>query len=143
MPLFILHDVTRKGRIRGISDVGFNPRMVHACYDSIYSPVNALLLEKWAMLFFRQRILLTLQDHNKHFCCGIEFEMVRVGVTRATMRVESTMTSISIINNSDKICNVNKGVGFWSTPDCSVTIFHLNMHSKIKQEGKNKNKNVI
>ena len=117
MPLFTLHIVTRKGCIRGISDVGFNPQMVHACFDSIYSPANALLLEKWAMLFFRQRILLTLQDHNKHFCYGIEFKMVRVRVTRATMRVESNMTFTSLINNSDRICNINKGMGFWSTPD--------------------------
>ena len=28
-------------------------------------------LEKWSMLFFRQRILLTLQDNNKHFQDGI------------------------------------------------------------------------
>ena len=110
--------VTRKGCIRDISDVFFNPQMVHACFDSIYSPPKALLLEKWAMLFFRKRIVLTLQDHNKHFCYGIKFKMVRVRVTRATMRVESNTTSTSIINDSDRICNVSKGMGFWYTSDC-------------------------
>ena len=71
MPLFTFEVVTRKGRIWDISNVGFNPQRVPACVDHIYSSANALYLEKWSMLFFRQRILLTLQDHNKHFQDGI------------------------------------------------------------------------
>ncbi len=39
-------------------------------------------------------------------------------MTRAAMRVESSINSTSVTNKSERICNVNKGMGFWSTPDC-------------------------
>ena len=73
MPLFTLQVMTRKSCIGGISDVGFNPHRVPACFDLIYSSADALHLEKRAMLFFRQRILLISQDHDKHFSNCIQF----------------------------------------------------------------------
>ncbi len=59
----------------------------------------------------------TLQDHDKHFRYGIEFQMVRFRMMGITMRVESDIKSTSVTNKSDRICNVNKGMGFWLTPD--------------------------
>ncbi len=44
--------------------------------------------------------------------------MVSVRVTRAVMRVESSINSTSVTNKSERIWNANKGMGFWSTPDC-------------------------
>ena len=73
MPLFTLQVVSRNSCTGGISDIGFNPQRVPVCFDHTYSSANALHLEEWAMLFFRQRILLTLQDHDKHFRYGIKF----------------------------------------------------------------------
>ena len=73
MPLFTLQIASRKSCIGGISDVGFNPQRVPVCFDHICSSANDIRLEKWVMLFFRQRILLDLQDHNKHFLYDIEF----------------------------------------------------------------------
>ncbi len=45
MPLFTLQVVTRKSCMGGISDVGFNPQRVPACFDLIYSSAGALHLE--------------------------------------------------------------------------------------------------
>ncbi len=97
--------------------VGFNPHRVPAYSYYIYLSGNFMLGKILAMLFFRHGILLNSRDGHKHWFSGIGCYIIRFNGIRNSKRVESNMNLLSVIDTFHRIYNVNKGMGFWSTPD--------------------------
>ncbi len=98
--------------------VGFNLYRVPAYSYYTYLSGNCMLGKISPMLFFRHRILLNPRDWHKHLSYSFGCHIIRFIGIRDSTRVESNMNLLSVIDTFHGIKNVNKGMGFWSTPDC-------------------------